>query len=160
GRRVGGQPGALARARAQSPRDERRGDRVRVCLIYDCLFPWTIGGAERWMRALGERLAAEGHDVTYLTLRQWERDEPPAVPGVEAEVLTGVYTGPLEPFPPEPAEPLVVFAGRLIPEKRAPAVAPAVVAASRKVDGLHGIVFGDGPERAAVDAAAAASGGL
>jgi len=48
---------------------------VRVCLIYDCLFPYTVGGAERWYRNLAERLAAEGHDVTYLTLRQWERGE-------------------------------------------------------------------------------------
>ena len=30
---------------------------VRVCLIYDCLFPCTVGGAERWYRSLAERLA-------------------------------------------------------------------------------------------------------
>ena len=53
---------------------------MRVCLVYDCLYPWTIGGAERWYRNLGERLAFEGHQVTYLTLRQW--DEPPAIDGV------------------------------------------------------------------------------
>ncbi len=46
---------------------------MRVCVIYDCLFPYTVGGAERWYRNLAERLAAEGHEVTYLTLRQWER---------------------------------------------------------------------------------------
>src|SRR5580693_768803 len=48
---------------------------MRVCLVYDCLFPHTVGGAERWYRDLAERLAAEGHEVTYLTLRQWERGE-------------------------------------------------------------------------------------
>ncbi len=48
---------------------------MRVCLVYDCLFPHTVGGAERWYRNLAERLAAEGHEVTYLTLRQWERGE-------------------------------------------------------------------------------------
>lgn len=53
---------------------------MRICLVYDCLFPWTIGGAERWYRNLAERLAAEGHQVTYLTLRQW--DEPPQIDGV------------------------------------------------------------------------------
>ena len=37
---------------------------MRVCLVYDCLFPWTYGGAERWYRNLAERLAAEGHEVT------------------------------------------------------------------------------------------------
>src|SRR5512139_1690164 len=60
----------------------RRGlRRVRICLVYDCLFPWTVGGAERWYRNLGERLAAEGHRVTYLTLKQW--DEPPRIEGIE-----------------------------------------------------------------------------
>ena len=55
---------------------------MRVCLVYDCLFPYTVGGAERWYRNLGERLAADGHEVTYLTLRQWGRDERADVPGV------------------------------------------------------------------------------
>ncbi len=31
---------------------------MRVCLVYDCLFPHTVGGAERWYRNLAERLAA------------------------------------------------------------------------------------------------------
>jgi glycosyltransferase involved in cell wall biosynthesis len=44
-------------------------------MMYDCLFPYTVGGAERWYRDLAERLAADGHEVTYLTLRQWERGE-------------------------------------------------------------------------------------
>jgi glycosyltransferase involved in cell wall biosynthesis len=48
---------------------------MRICLVYDCLFPHTVGGAERWYRNLAERLVAEGHEVTYLTLRQWERGE-------------------------------------------------------------------------------------
>ncbi|HTW42858.1 MAG TPA: glycosyltransferase [Solirubrobacteraceae bacterium] len=52
---------------------------MRVCLIYDCLFPHTVGGAERWYRDLAERLAAEGHDVTYVTLRQWPRGERPQI---------------------------------------------------------------------------------
>jgi NAD(P)-dependent dehydrogenase (short-subunit alcohol dehydrogenase family) len=55
---------------------------MRVALVYDCLYPWTVGGAERWMRALAEALAAEGHDVTYLTRRQWDPGEPPRIPGV------------------------------------------------------------------------------
>src|SRR3712207_5909462 len=55
---------------------------MRVCLIYDCLFPWTVGGAERWYRNLAERLAADGHEVTYLTRLQWDADDPPRLPGV------------------------------------------------------------------------------
>jgi glycosyltransferase involved in cell wall biosynthesis len=55
---------------------------MRICIIYDCLFPWTIGGAERWYRRLAERCASAGHEVTYLTLRQWDKDSPPHLPGV------------------------------------------------------------------------------
>ncbi|HEX5145413.1 MAG TPA: glycosyltransferase family 4 protein, partial [Conexibacter sp.] len=60
---------------------------MRICLVYDCLFPHTVGGAERWYRNLGERLAADGHDVTYLTLRQWDRGEDPGVAGVDVRVV-------------------------------------------------------------------------
>jgi glycosyltransferase involved in cell wall biosynthesis len=51
--------------------------------MYDCLYPYTVGGAERWYRNLAERLAEQGHSVTYVTLRQWPRGERPSVPGVE-----------------------------------------------------------------------------
>jgi glycosyltransferase involved in cell wall biosynthesis len=60
---------------------------MRVCLVYDCLFPHTVGGAERWYRNLGERLAADGHEVTYLTLRQWDRGTDPGVAGVDVRVV-------------------------------------------------------------------------
>ena len=56
---------------------------MRIAIVYDCLFPWTVGGAERWYRGLAERLAAAGHAITYLTLTQWEAGEEPQVPGVE-----------------------------------------------------------------------------
>src|SRR4051812_36309895 len=56
---------------------------MRICLIYDCLYPYTVGGAERWYRNLAERLAADGHEVTMLTLRQWPRGERAEVPGVD-----------------------------------------------------------------------------
>ena len=55
---------------------------MRICIIYDCLFPWTIGGAERWYRNLAEQLAAVGHEVTYLTLREWDDDDRPQLAGV------------------------------------------------------------------------------
>jgi glycosyltransferase involved in cell wall biosynthesis len=257
---------------------------VRICIVYDCLFPHTVGGAERWYRNLAERLAAEGHEVTYLTLRQWDRGErarideavrvveagprmalytrdgrrrtlPPLVFGAgvlihllrnrsrydvvhtasfpyfsllaagvvrplghfrlvvdwhevwsrsywseylgraggaigyavqlacarlpqrafcfsrlhaarlreeglhgEVTVLEGEYAGPLTPAFALPAEPLVVFAGRMIPEKRAPAGVAGVAAAAARIPGLKGIFFGDGPDRQAVLAAIAAGG--
>lgn len=247
---------------------------MRVCLVYDCLFPHTVGGAERWYRNLGERLAAEGHDVTYLTLRQWDRGTDPGVPGVdvrvvgprmalyvsdasgrrrilpplvfglgvlwhlllhgrrydavhtasfpyfsllaaavakplgryaivvdwhevwsraywraylgraggavgalvqrlcarvpqrafcfsrlhagrlrgeglrgEATVLSGEYAGSLERPQPAPARPVVVFAGRHIPEKRVPALLPALARARAAAPELRAEILGDGPER-------------
>jgi glycosyltransferase involved in cell wall biosynthesis len=251
---------------------------MRICLIYDCLFPYTVGGGERWYRNLGERLAAEGHEVTYVTLRQWERSAhgeagagvrvvtvgprmelyvrgrrrilPPLVFGAgvlahllrhgrrydvvhtsafpyfsllaaaavrplarfalvvdwfevwsaeyweeylgrwggrvgrfiqrlcasvpqhafclsrlhaqrlreqglrsEPVLLRGLHGGRVDPGERRPSEPLVVFAGRLIPEKRAPAVVPAVALAAHRIPGLRGVVFGDGPERERVLAA-------
>lgn len=257
---------------------------MRVCLVYDCLFPHTVGGAERWYRNLAERLAADGHEVTYLTMRQWGRGEdpdavagtrvvsagprmalytdggrrrilPPLVFGVgvlahllrhprrydvvhtasfpyfsllaagaarvlgryrlvvdwhevwsrrywreylgpiggplgyavqlacarmpqrafcfsrlharrlegeglrgEVTVLEGEYAGSLEAPAARAAEPLVVFAGRMIPEKRAPSAVAAVAAAARRIPGLRGTFFGDGPERPAVLGAIAAEG--
>src|ERR671914_376726 len=60
---------------------------MRICFAYDCLYPFTVGGAERWYRALAENLAARGHDVTYLTLRQWRPGEEPDLPGVDVVVV-------------------------------------------------------------------------
>jgi glycosyltransferase involved in cell wall biosynthesis len=56
---------------------------VRVCIVYDCVYPHTVGGAERWYRNLSERLAADGHEVHYLTLRQWPVGEEAGLAGVE-----------------------------------------------------------------------------
>ena len=248
--------------------------RMRVCLVYDCLFPYTVGGAERWYRSLGERLATDGHEVTYLTLRQWERGEAAEVAGVdviavgprmrlyseggrrrilppltfglgvlwhllrhgsrydvvhtasfpyfsllaaaavrplrryrlvvdwhevwsreywneylgpiggrigdavqglclrvpqrafcfsrlharrlraapvngELTVLEGEYAGP-PARDPAPAEPLVVFAGRHIAEKRVPALVPALALARERIPELRAEIYGDGPERAEV----------
>lgn len=258
---------------------------MRVCLVYDCLFPHTVGGAERWYRNLGERLAAEGHEVTYLTLRQWDRGVDPGVPGVdvriagprmrlyvdgasgrrrilpplvfglgvlwhllrhgrrydavhtasfpyfsllaaavaqrlhgfglvvdwhelwtraywheylgplggrvgwavqrlclsvpqrafcfaqmtaarlrasglrgEPTVLTGEYAGPLERPEPAPAEPVVAFAGRHIPEKRVPALVHAFARARKRAPELRLVVLGDGPERPRVLEAIAEEG--
>jgi glycosyltransferase involved in cell wall biosynthesis len=256
---------------------------VRICIVYDCLFPYTVGGAERWYRNLAQRLAADGHEVTYLTLRQWPRAERGEIPGVrvvtagprmalyngpgqrrvlpplvfgagvlrhllrhgrgydvvhtcsfpyfsllaaalvrplhrfrldvdwfelwsedywreylggpggwvgatvqalclkvrqrafafaeltagrlrasglrgEVQVLRGLYAGPHSPPVPVPAEPVVVFAGRHIPEKRAPAVVPAVAWARERLPELRARILGDGPDRGAVLAAIEALG--
>jgi glycosyltransferase involved in cell wall biosynthesis len=254
---------------------------VRICLVYDCLYPNTVGGAERWYRNLAERLVAAGHQVTYLTLRQWDHGAEPDIPGVEViavgprlalyvngrrkiwpplrfgagvlwhllrhgrrydvvhtasfpyfsllaaallrplggyalvvdwhevwsadywrsylgragwigiavqrrcarlrqrafcfsqlharrlreegfrgsvTVLEGEYAGPLAPEKPLAAERLIVFAGRMIPEKRAPAVVEAGALAATEIEGLRTILFGAGPDHAAVQALIAALG--
>ena len=252
---------------------------MRVCVVYDCLFPYTVGGGERWYRNLAERLAADGHEVTYLTLRQWDRGEapdagegvrvvtagprmalytaagrrrilPPLVFGAgvlrhllargrrydvvhtsafpyfsllaaglvrplgrfelvvdwfevwsrsywrdylggargrfgalvqracahvrqrafcfsalhaarlreqglrgEVTVLRGLYADTGERVTARPADPVVLFAGRLIPEKQVTLAVAAMAIACGRIDGLRGEFLGDGPERAALDAA-------
>lgn len=46
---------------------------MRIALVYDCLFPNTVGGAERVYRSLAEQLDCR-HQVTYVTRRQWGRE--------------------------------------------------------------------------------------
>ena len=247
---------------------------MRILIVYDCLFPYTIGGGERWYRNLAERLVADGHDVTYLTLRQWDRASRPELPGAQVrvagprmalyvegrrriapplvfgagvlwhllrhgrrydvvhtssfpffsllaaaavrplrryglvvdwfelwspaywrdylgaaggrvgwgvqklclrvpqhaftlarstaerlraegvhgdvEVLTGLQDVPPTATPPQAAQPVVVFAGRHIPEKRVPALVRGFAALREQAPELRLVVFGDGPERAEV----------
>ena len=59
---------------------------VRIALVYDCIHPPSVGGAERWLRALALDLARD-HDVTYLTRRQWSAGEDP-IPGVRCIALS------------------------------------------------------------------------
>jgi glycosyltransferase involved in cell wall biosynthesis len=70
-----------------------------------------------------------------------------------ATVLEGEYEGSLRPPEPIQSEALVVFAGRHIPEKRAPAVPPAIALAAQRIPGLRGIIFGDGPDYTQVQCA-------
>jgi glycosyltransferase involved in cell wall biosynthesis len=69
---------------------------LRVCIVYDCLYPYTVGGAERWYRRLAERLAREGHQVTFLTRRQWAGTPTRHPEGVEVVAVSsdaGLYDG-------------------------------------------------------------------
>jgi glycosyltransferase involved in cell wall biosynthesis len=72
-------------------------------------------------------------------------------------VLGGIYAGP-SGAPPEPAEPVVVFAGRHIPEKQVTALVPAIARARAQVAELRGELFGDGPTRPELLHAIAESG--
>ncbi len=66
----------------------------------------------------------------------------------EITILSGQYEGPLEPAPVRDAEPLVVFAGRHIPEKCVSSIPPAVACARRQLPQLTAVILGDGPDRA------------
>jgi glycosyltransferase involved in cell wall biosynthesis len=61
---------------------------MHVCLVYDHVFPQTVGGAERWMRDLALHLAGSGKEVTYLTMRHWHGAAEPHLPGVRVVGLT------------------------------------------------------------------------
>jgi glycosyltransferase involved in cell wall biosynthesis len=61
---------------------------MRICLVYDVLYPQTVGGAERWYRNVALRLADAGHDITYLTMRQWDAGAEPDLPGVRVIAVT------------------------------------------------------------------------
>jgi glycosyltransferase involved in cell wall biosynthesis len=56
---------------------------MRVCVACDRLYPYTVGGADRWYRNLAEGLARRGEDVTFVTQRQWPREVGAEVPGVD-----------------------------------------------------------------------------
>jgi glycosyltransferase involved in cell wall biosynthesis len=68
----------------------------------------------------------------------------------EPQVLEGEYAGPPGTESHFPGEPMVVFAGRHIPEKQVPALVRAMPQARRRVPGLRARIFGDGPDRARV----------
>jgi glycosyltransferase involved in cell wall biosynthesis len=243
---------------------------MRICLIYDSLQPYRIGGAELWYFGLAGRLAEAGHEVTYVTLRQWPNGEsgrhpaarviavgprlanytadgrrtigPPLLFGLgvfahllrhgrrydvvhtssfpyfsllaaaaarpfggyrivvdwfefwsrgywrrylgplgwigwtiqglclrvrqhaftlarltaerirahgvngPVDALTGAYPGDLTPHPSGASEPLVVFAARLIPEKRLPLALQAIAVARRDIPQLRARIFGRGPD--------------
>jgi glycosyltransferase involved in cell wall biosynthesis len=249
---------------------------VRVCLVYDHLYPTTVGGGERWLHDLALALAREGHAVTYLTMRHWD-DAPPELAGVTVvgltpagavygdgrrslgpplrfglavgryllrhgsrfdvvhtaafpyfpllgaalarrrgrfrlvgdwfevwsrsywrryagvlagsvgwlvqrlcvrvrhdafcnsrhterrlveegfrgrhTVLPGLYAGPVGPAPGVVVEPLVVYAGRHVREKRVPLLVEAFAHAARQLPALRMELYGDGPERPTVEAA-------
>jgi glycosyltransferase involved in cell wall biosynthesis len=62
---------------------------MRIAIVYDCLYPYTVGGAERWYRDLAQRLA-QRHQVIYLTRRQWQSGEAlERRAGMEIVVVSG-----------------------------------------------------------------------
>src|SRR5882757_6803010 len=48
------------------------GDAVRVAIVYDAVYPYVKGGAERRYYELARRLAERGHDVHWYGMRYWD----------------------------------------------------------------------------------------
>ncbi len=64
--------------------------------------------------------------------------------------LEGEYAGDARAADGTEREPLVVFAGRHVPDKSVADLAPALAVAMREAPELHGLILGDGPERTRV----------
>ena len=52
GRRAARRSGAWSGTPSRAP--------LRICLVYDCLYPYTVGGAERWYRNLARAARGRG----------------------------------------------------------------------------------------------------
>jgi glycosyltransferase involved in cell wall biosynthesis len=134
---------------------------VRPLRSFRLVVDWhELWSRDYWREYLGSAGGRIGEAVQALCLRvpqrafcfsrlYGERLRAARVNG-ELTVLEGEYAGPLEPAEPRPAEPVVVFAGRHIPEKRVPALLPAVALARERIPALRAEILGDGPERDAV----------
>jgi glycosyltransferase involved in cell wall biosynthesis len=140
----------------------RRRGRYRIVVDWHEL--WT---RDYWREYLGGLGGWFGWEVQRLCLRIPQRafcfsrlvEKRLVAERVHGEVtlLEGQFEG--EPATaPLPAEPVVVFAGRHIPEKNPVAVVHAVAKAREAIPDLRAAIYGDGPERPKVLAAIAEHG--
>jgi glycosyltransferase involved in cell wall biosynthesis len=126
----------------------------RFRLVVDWVELWT---RDYWREYLGragamgwwvQRLCARTRHVAFAFSRlHAERLRDVGFQG-EVTLLEGLYAGGPESSPAEAAEPVIVFAGRHIPEKRVPALLPAFARAREQIPELRCEIFGDGPDRA------------
>jgi len=86
---------------------------MRICFVYDALFPYVKGGAERRYHELARRLAVE-HDVHHVSWQWWEGASTTAIEGV---TLHGVGAPPklYGPDGKRTVREAVAFAARISP---------------------------------------------
>ncbi len=142
---------------------------VRRVRRYGLVVDWfELWSREYWRSYLGPAGGRVGWAVQKLCLRVPQqaftlahmtaaRLRAEGVHG-DVEVLTGLQDLPPATAAPHPAEPVVVFAGRHIPEKRAPALVRGFAALRERAPELRLVVYGDGPDRAEVLALIASLG--
>ena len=130
----------------------------RYALVVDWFEVWT---REYWREYLGpaggrigwlvqRRCAAIPQQALCLAHKHARRLVAEGLRSEPLVIRRGLYGAPPDPALRRPADPLVVFIGRLIPEKQADTVVPAVALAREQVPGLRGLILGDGPERARI----------
>jgi len=127
--------------------------RARFRILVDWHEVWT---REYWREYAGPMAGRVGWRVQRACLRLPQRafcfsklhEDRLRELGLGAKLtrLEGQYAGPDARSAPLPARPVIVFAGRHIPEKRVPALVPALA----QIPELGAEIYGDGPERARV----------
>jgi len=55
---------------------------MRIAYVYDAVYPWIKGGAERRVYELSQRLARRGHEVHCYGARWWEGERHIKLGGV------------------------------------------------------------------------------
>lgn len=60
---------------------------MKIAFVYDAIYPWVKGGAEKRIYELGRRLVAEGHEVHLFGIKWWEGEDTIEFEGM---VLHGV----------------------------------------------------------------------
>ena len=131
---------------------------VRMRWSYRLVVDWF----EVWSRGYWrEYLGRVGGDVGWLIQRACARIPQHAFcfsrlyaarlreEGLKGEItaLAGAYDGPGQAQLTDSADSLVLFAGRHIPEKRVPAIPPALLKAREQVPQVRAAILGDGPDR-------------
>lgn len=129
---------------------------------------WEIWTLRYWSEYVGQIAGLAG----WLMQRQVSRlqHQPVAYSELHATRLSGLRSSGAIPIlrglldeswgvqKPDRADPLVVSAGRMIPEKQVAAVIPALSISRRSLPGLRAVLFGAGPDEARVRSAIDVSG--
>ena len=60
---------------------------MKIAFVYDAVYPWIKGGAEKQIHEVGKRLAKQGHEVHVFGVKWWDGAE---IISYEGMVLHGV----------------------------------------------------------------------